>query len=84
MKHGEKMLKQMKIISMITVMFLTSLLKAENSVEIFESKDPSNLVIEITIDRCLTTFKVPKEKFSAFSNNEKAIDDLIIKARKCK
>lgn len=63
-------------LGLISALMLQSAIAAPY-VDIYESKDPKNMVIEITIDGCLTTFKVPKSEFASFSSNDKAMNEMV-------
>ena len=43
------------------------------NVDIFDSKDKDNVVVEIEYKECMSSFKIPKKDFYKFSKNDKAI-----------
>jgi hypothetical protein len=61
---------------------------ASTDVDIYESKSTTNVVIEITIDGCLTSFNVPKKEWQAFANSDSHLDQMVELAKehssKCK
>lgn len=52
----------------------------EYEVDMPNSGDPSMEMIRIKIDSCETKFKIKKKDFESFSNNPKALKELVKKA----
>jgi hypothetical protein len=71
----------LNFLRVISVFALVSSARADINVDVDTIKDPKNMVIEITIDECISYFKVPKTQWSSFSNNNQAMDKLVQLAR---
>ena len=65
----------MKFLILVIVLF-AQLARANVDIDIFESKVPDKVVVEITVDGCTSSFKVPKKQWESLANNDSALSDM--------
>lgn len=65
---------------LILVLLVSSYARADVDVDMPASGDQKLEIIRVSIDGCETLFKIKKEDFKRFSNNDAAMDELVAKA----
>lgn len=64
-------------VAIISAMMIQSVFAEQPYVDIYDSKDPKNVVIEVIINECVTTFKIPKDKWISFTTSDSHMNELV-------